>query len=73
MRFVWSLLGLVVPTVIYADVFNTEVFEDIFSFECLLAQIEVDLLHDSPIATQFCESLLAPVTTTISTTCVLTY
>jgi hypothetical protein len=33
-------------------------------------EIVVDLLRDSPTATQFCESLLAPTTTITSTSCV---
>ncbi|KAJ5548525.1 hypothetical protein N7513_005759 [Penicillium frequentans] len=68
MRFMWSLLGLVLPTIIYADVLNTGVLDEVLNFECLVLKVEVDLLQDSPIATEFCESLLAPVTSTTSTT-----
>ena len=72
MRYFWSLLGLALPTIIHANVLNMELLDEVFSFECLVFKVEVDLLQDSPIATQFCESLLAPVTTTTSTTYVLT-
>lgn len=71
MRFLWGLLGLALPTIIYADVLNTEVWDEVLDVECLVLKVEVNLLQDSPIATEFCESLLAPVTTTTSTTCVL--
>ncbi|KAJ5921025.1 hypothetical protein N7466_009351 [Penicillium verhagenii] len=69
MRFQWSLLSLVFPAIVYADALNAEILDNsVTPIECLVVGIEVELLHDSPSATAFCESVLAPVTTTTSTT-----
>ncbi|KAJ5807814.1 hypothetical protein N7474_009083 [Penicillium riverlandense] len=67
MLFRWSLLSLALPTTILATSLDTRGSGDVASLKCLVIEIVVDLLRDSPTATQFCESLLAPTTTTTTT------
>ncbi|KAJ5806949.1 hypothetical protein N7474_010541 [Penicillium riverlandense] len=73
MLLLWSLLSLALPTSILATSLHTRGSGEDASLECIVIELVVDLLRDSPTATEFCESLLAPTTTTTATACAYVY